>query len=178
MWDVEKFKRPRIPAKIVEVGNQADFMKLVVPRCLHLPIKLPKSDIRILQEFQQFTEVLQKILDYEYSANPHFDNYYAYLTVDQGFVPRESSQRVPGPHVDGIPRDRENPQTVIDHAYLVTNAIPTRFYFQPFDMDRYDLNKHHFFAIFRALADETQFLAIFFCPKNLARKKANCLALV
>jgi hypothetical protein len=33
-------------------------------RCLHLPIKLPQSDIRIPREYQQFTEVLQKTLDY------------------------------------------------------------------------------------------------------------------
>jgi hypothetical protein len=156
VWDVQKFKHPRIPAKIGIVEDCSLFNQRDVPRCIHMPIKLPNSGVRIPKEYKQFTAEIQKILNYEYSANTHFDNYYAYLTVDVGFVPRETTQRIPGPHVDGLPRDRKNPQTVIDHAYLVTNAVPTRFYFQSFDMTSYDLDKHHFFAIFRALADETQ----------------------
>lgn len=160
VWDVEKFKRPRIPAKIGHVEDHSLFSKRDIPRCIHMPIKLPDSDVRIPKEYKQFAAEIQKMFDYEYSANPHLNNYYAYLTVDVGFVPRETTQRVPGPHVDGLPRDRKNPKTVIDHAYLVTDAVPTRFYFQSFDMMNYDSNKHHFFAIFRALADETQSFVI------------------
>ncbi|WP_347571109.1 hypothetical protein [Legionella sp.] len=56
-----------------------------------------------------------------------------------------------------MPRDRENPEAqLIDHAYLVTNAIPTMFYTQQFDMSAYDPKIHHFFAIFRALSDESR----------------------
>jgi hypothetical protein len=156
VWDVSKFLRPRTPARIETLENRALFDLEGVPRCIHLPIKFPNSELRIPVEYEQFSEALQKILDHEYSANPHYREYYAYLTIDQSFVPRQSYQRVPGPHVDGIPRDRDNPQTVIDHAYMVTNTIPTLFYIHPFDMSKYDLKKHNFFVIFRALADEYQ----------------------
>lgn len=156
-WDKSEFsKRVHTPVTIGTVKDQESFATQVA-RCLHLPIKLPGSDIRIPEEYQHFSNILQQIFNFEVSINPGWNNLYAYLTVDQSFVPRSNSQRVPGPHVDGIPRDRDNPEAqLIDHAYLVTNAIPTMFYTQQFDMSSYDPKIHHFFAIFRALSDESR----------------------
>jgi hypothetical protein len=161
-WDKSEFtKRVHTPVTIGKVTDQNTFTTKDVPRCLHLPIKLPGSDIRIPIEYQHFSEALQQIFNFEVSINPGWSNLYAYLTVDQGFIPRSNSQRVPGPHVDGIPRDRDNPGTqLIDHAYLVTNAIPTMFYTQKFDMSPYDPRIHHFFAIFRALSDESRIITL------------------
>ncbi|STX50908.1 Uncharacterised protein [Legionella busanensis] len=161
-WDKSEFsKRVHTPVTIGTVKNQERFAKPEVPRCLHLPIKLPGSDIRIPIEYQHFADELQQIFNFEASLNKGWNDLYAYLTVDQGFVPRSNSQRVPGPHVDGIPRDRENPEAqLIDHAYLVTDSIPTMFYTQQFDMTPYDPKIHHFFAIFRALADESRTITV------------------
>ncbi len=161
-WDQKEFsKRVHTPVTIAEVSDKKQFTNTDVPRCIHLPIKLPGSDIRIPNEYKHFSDELQKIFNFEASINPKWRDAYAYLTIDQGFVPKSNSQRVPGPHVDGIPRDKENPGSQItDHAYLVTNAIPTMFYTQKFDMQSYDLNKHHFFAIFRALSDESRTITL------------------
>lgn len=161
-WDKSEFsKRVHTPVTIGAIQNQENFSTQTVPRCIHLPIKLPGSDIRIPIEYQHFSSVLQQIFNFETSINAGWNDLYAYLTIDQGFVPRANSQRVPGPHVDGIPRDREHPETqLIDHAYLVTNAIPTMFYTQQFDMNCYDPKIHHFFAIFRALADESRTITV------------------
>lgn len=158
LWDKNEFyKRVHTPVTIGVVKNKECFISQNVPRCLHLPIKLPGSDIRIPTEFKGFLDELQQIFNFESSINPGWNNLYAYLTVDRGFVPKSNSQRVPGPHVDGIPRDRENPgKQLIDHAYLVTNAIPTMFYTQQFDMREFDLCTHNFFSIFRALSDESR----------------------
>lgn len=156
-WDKSEFyKRVHTPVPIGTVKDQENFSK-EVPRCIHLPIKVPGSENKIPEEYQHLKEVLQQIFDFESSINPGWNELYAYLTVDQGLVPRSNFQRVPGPHVDGIPKDRENPEKqLIDHAYLVTDAIPTLFYTQQFDMSAYDPKMHHFFAIFRALADESR----------------------
>ncbi|HEX2548299.1 MAG TPA: hypothetical protein VHM20_00610, partial [Gammaproteobacteria bacterium] len=161
-WCVEEFNtRVHTPVKIGEISKKAEFTKTEVQRCLHLPIKLPGSDIRIPKEYDHLVDELKKIFSFEASANPKWHELYAYLTIDQGFVPKSNSQRVPGPHVDGIPRDKDNPNSqIIDHAYLVTNTIPTMFYTQKFDMQPYDLNKHHFFAIFRALSDESRTILV------------------
>lgn len=162
-WDKSEFsKRVHTPVTIGEVKEQDIFSKQKVPRCLHLPIKLPGSNIRIPKEYQHFSDALQRIFDFEISINSkNWDELYAYLTVDQGFVPKSNSQRVPGPHVDGIPRNRDNPEKqLIDHAYLVTDEIPTMYYMQKFDMMPYDPKIHHFFAIFRALSDESRAITI------------------
>lgn len=158
LWDKTEFsKRVHTPVTIGAAKDADRFSSVSVERCMHLPIKLPGSDIRIPIEYQHYLNELQQIFDFEASINPGWGELYAYLTVDQGFVARDNSQRVPGPHVDGIPRDRENPGAqLIDHAYLMTNAVPTMFYAQQFDMTAYDPRLHHFFAIFRALADESR----------------------
>jgi hypothetical protein len=162
LWDKAEFaKRVHTPVAIGAVKNTERFTTQAVQRCIHLPIKLPGSNIRIPKEYQSFADELQQMFDFEASINPKWGELYAYLTVDQGFVPRANSQRVPGPHVDGIPRDRDNPGAqLIDHAYLVTNAIPTMFYAQQFDMSAYDPKIHHFFAIFRALCDESRTMMV------------------
>jgi hypothetical protein len=161
-WDKAEFsKEVHTPVTIGTVEDQETFVNQNVPRCLHLPIKLPGSDVRVPKEYEHFSGILEKIFNFEKSVNPGLDGLYAYLTVDQGFVPRANSQRVPGPHVDGIPRDRDNPTAQqTDHAYLVTNAIPTMFYLQQFDMTPYDPKVHHFFAIFRALSDESRTITV------------------
>lgn len=161
-WDVQEFfKRVHTPVRIGKVTNQDKFTNTPVSRCIHLPIKLPGSDIRIPKEYEHFLEILKDIFNFEVSVNSKWNDLYAYLTIDQGYVPKYNSQRVPGPHVDGIPQDRNNPNSqIIDHAYLVTNAIPTMFYIQKFDMQKYDLHKHNFFAIFRALGDESRTITV------------------
>ncbi|KAM3074478.1 hypothetical protein ACMFMG_002718 [Clarireedia jacksonii] len=153
-WNKENFLTPRTPVVIARVKDKASFDKWGVPRCIHLPVKMPESDVRIPNEYLQFKETLKKIFDCERSVNPHFEDYYAYLTVDQLRVNAGESQRINGLHVDGLPRDRINPENQpIDHAYLVANVFPTRFFNQSFDMRPYDLQKHNFFDIFARLGN-------------------------
>ena len=161
-WDKAQFNGPpHTPVTIGKVRDPGMFGKWDVPRCLHLPIKLSGSDIRIPSEYAHFEQVIQDVLDFEVTHNKNMDDYFAYLTVDQARIPKANYQRVPGPHVDGIPRDKANPESQpIDHSYLVTDAIPTLFYPQRFDMTAYDLNRHHFFGIFRALSDETRTITV------------------
>ncbi len=157
-WTVEGFKLKSTKRDVVEIGavdNKAEFVKPVKTRSLHLPIKLPKSDIRIPIEYKQFEEAIQKIVDFEYSNNPFYDDAYLYLSVDAGFVPKGKSQRIVFAHVDGIPRNRKTPGTTrTDHSYLITNSIPTKFFMQDFDMSSYDLNKHNFFEVMNRTARE------------------------
>jgi len=161
-WNQAAFNGPvHTPVTIGKVEDHSSFGKWGVPRSLHLPIKLPGTEIRIPSEYVHFTQVIQDILDFEVTHNKDMKDYFAYLTVDQAFVPKANYQRVPGPHVDGLPRDKDNPESQpIDHSYLVTDAIPTMFYPQPFDMTPYDLKRHHFFDIFRARSDESRTITV------------------
>jgi len=165
-WDKSCFLKPRIPFKIGEAEKKDCFSEIGCPRCCHLPIKFPDEEIRIPNEYAQFKEVIQKIISFEYSCNDAFNEYYAYLTVDQRFVPKDSSQRIVGAHVDGIPRNCIHPETQkIDHCYLVSDKVPTKFYAHPFDLGSYSLLEHDFFSIMGILADEKK--VIFSAPYDI-----------
>ena len=91
-------------------------------------------------------------------ANPSFDDYYAYLTVDQRFVPKGNSQRSSGAHVEGIPRNTKNPgNQKIDYSYIVTSNLGTRFFVHPFPLSHYDLTSVNLFAAMRDFAEDTKF---------------------
>ncbi|ESZ91108.1 hypothetical protein SBOR_8508 [Sclerotinia borealis F-4128] len=153
-WNSENFLTPRIPVVIDTVSDKPQFDLLGVPRCIHLPIKMAHSDIRVPNNYLQFRETLEKIFDAEMAINSAYEKYYAYLTVDQLHIRAGQSQRVSGLHVDGLPRDRTHPEKhPIDHAYLVANTLPSRFFAHPFDMRPYDLQTHHFYNIFERLGD-------------------------
>jgi hypothetical protein len=98
-WNKENFLTPRTPVVIAGVEDKANFDKWGVPRCIHLPVKMPESDVRIPNEYLQFKETLQKIFDCERSINTNFEDYYAYLTVDQLRVNAGESQRIKGLHI-------------------------------------------------------------------------------
>jgi len=157
-WDATKFDSIHAPVSIGKVENKALFQQLGQPRCSHLPVKFAGSnDFKIPNEYSNFKEVLTKIISTETTLNPNLNEYYAYLTVDQRFVPKGNSQRIKGAHVDGIPRNREHPSTqLIDHSYLVCDSLPTKFYPQSYpQMKKCDLLKHNFFSVFDHFKDES-----------------------
>jgi hypothetical protein len=155
-WDARKFREPRRPYVVGSVQDRDTFDMPGAIRCLHLPVKFPGTDVRIPFEYQQFREALGKALHFEQAINADFHDYYAYLTVDQRFVPKGMSQRLPGAHVDGIPRDvTRASEQAIDHAYIITNNLPSRFYTHPFPIDLYDLEQHNLFSVMRYFADES-----------------------
>lgn len=148
IWDLNKFKNPRIPVTLglLSEEQQLNFSKKGLPRTLDLPIKFPGSNFRIPKAFEQLHAVIEKVAHFEAAINKKcFDEYYCYLTVDQGIVKPETLQREAPCHVDGFQGARWNPKVRINHTYVVSDAIPTTYYVQPFDFDHLDEAKHNFF---------------------------------
>lgn len=154
IWNTSEFASARTPLHIGEIENKGEFSKGDVPRVLDMPIKFPGSvSIRVPKELEQFKEVLQKAIDFEFSVNRHFQSAYAYLTVDQKFVPAGQSHRNSGPHVDGL-QGRAYPKKLrVDHSYLIADAEPTVFFTNSFDLSAADVNIDNFNAIFQAQVD-------------------------
>lgn len=148
IWDLQKFMIPRIPVYAGALSPE-DLTIFTTPgarRTLDMPIKFPGSEIRLPVELGQFERAVQKIIDYERAVNPScYDEYFCYLTVDQGMVQPGALQREAPCHVDGFQGARWNPKTKINHTYTVSDALPTVFYPQPFDFSRLDEAKHNFF---------------------------------
>ena len=89
-----------------------------VARTLDMPIKFPGSNFRIPKSLLQFKEVIELVANYEATINDKcFDEYYCYMTVDQGWVKPETLQREAPCHVDGFQGARYNPKTKINHTY-------------------------------------------------------------
>jgi hypothetical protein len=148
VWDLKKFLVPRIPVSLGTLSETEleQFSRWGVPRVLDMPIKFPGSDFRLPKELAQFAPVIQRIADFEAQVNKNcFDEYYAYLTIDQGEVGTGTLQREAPCHVDGFQGARWNPKVRINHSYTVGDVLPTMYYPQPFDFSQLDEAKHDFF---------------------------------
>lgn len=148
VWDTTKFLTPRKPVSlgILSAQQLEVFRQPGVARTLDMPIKFPGSNFRIPESLKQFKEIIEIVANYEATINEEcFDEYYCYMTVDQGWVNPNTLQREAPCHVDGFQGARWNPKTRINHTYVVGDELPTSYYIQPFDLSRLDEAKHNFF---------------------------------
>lgn len=148
-FDRAHFKTPRrpvslgllTPAQLRVLRTKGD-----AQRTLDMPIKFPGSDFRLPKELARYAEIIKRVANFERAANPHcFDEYYCYLTVDMGYVEPGQLQREAPCHVDGFQGARWTPKVRGNHTYTVSNAVPTAYYMQPFDLDALDEAQHDFF---------------------------------
>ena len=148
VWDVENFKIPRQPVRLGHVPEsaRAAIHRPGMPRTLDMPIKFPGSPYRVPAAFAQLEWLLQRVADIEAVINPrHHDEFYCYMTVDQGDVPAGSLQREAPCHVDGFQGARWTPKVRINHTYTISDVLPTAYYVQPFDFTGLDEARHNFF---------------------------------
>lgn len=154
-WNLREFDIPREPLPIGTVPNSRKFSQTKSPRVLELPIKTPGSEaFHLPLEFEHLRPVLQQIIDFERSVNPAMAEYYAYLTFDQGLVKAGTTQRRAGSHVDGFQGVRQGKGYKVDHSYIVSDAVPTVFYNQPFETRHLNVAQHNFFIEMDRQVDE------------------------
>lgn len=148
-WDPLKFSNPA-PPEIVGKANA-----VINVRILDMPIKFPGSDIcRIPLEAGPLIEEIIKIICYEKSSNPDFDEYFAYLTTDWGLVEEGTTQRKSGFHVDGYQGDRTSKNARINRSYIYSSSTPTEFCHQPFFITHIDDSKYNVFLEMDKRAEE------------------------
>lgn len=158
VWDIRRFMTPRAPVSlgILTASEQTDFSRPGAPRTLDMPIKFPGSNFRIPKTLEQFRAAIERVAHFEAAANPDcFDEYYCYMTVDQGWVKPDTLQREAPCHVDGFQGARWSPKVRLNHTYVVSDAIPTTYYVQPFDLSGLDEAKHNFFWEMNRIVAET-----------------------
>ena len=127
-----------------------------VPRVLDMPIKFPDiAEYRVPRALAQLAGVIQRIVDVEHSINPHHADYFAYLTVDQGWVEPTRLQREAPCHFDGFQGARWHPRCHTNHSYTVSDVLPTAYYVQPFDLRTLDERVHDFFWEMNAQVADT-----------------------
>lgn len=153
LWNKNMFLSQHHPHLIGVIKNQSLFSEFAGIRVLDMPIKFPNTDVRVPTGLVQFKEAIQAIINYERAINPDYEEYYAYITVDQKVIHLGSTHRRPGAHVDGI-QGRAYPRKLrVDHSYLIADREPTVFYTHPFDLREFDVNVHNFNTVFAAQAN-------------------------
>ena len=148
-WNFNHLLESHQPIKIGEVSNPKKFASKGMMSVLDMPIKFPGTDYYIPDNFLQLKETIQKIIDFEVQVNPdHQRKYFAYLTVHQSWVDVGNYQRRPGLHVDGFQGVERPEKEEIEHSYLVSNAVPTVFTQQKFDVNNFDFSRYNIFSEF------------------------------
>jgi hypothetical protein len=158
-FDLPEFRTPRRPVSLglLDEAERLSFSQPGVPRTLDMPIKFPGSAFRVPRDFAQFLPVIQRVADFEAAVNAAcYDEYYCYLTVDQGQVPKGVLQREAPCHVDGFQGARFRPKVRCNHTYVVSDSVPTVYYVQPFAVDHLDEERHNFFWEFNRQVAQTK----------------------
>lgn len=103
------------------------------PRCLDMPLRLAGDEKYSLpEEWASLRPLLEQIVAVEQSNNPHWRDYYTYMTVDCKQVEPDEQQRHGGLHVDGFQGERHPVKHKVTRNYVLTTNGGTRFYPQKF----------------------------------------------
>lgn len=164
-FDKGEFAFPHIPIVVDDIINKK-FSNQNNIRVLDCPIKFAgNSEFCIPYELRQFDEVIVKAISYEYTINPDFNNYYAYITIDQGNVTAGEYQRNPGCHIDGLQPARLKQKKPINRSYIAYDCVPPTFFAQSFKMDHLDEAEDDFFFAIDDQVEESG--ALFFDPMQI-----------
>lgn len=144
-FNKELLRIKHLPLVIGDVWNVTKFSKANNIRVLDCPIKFPGTEYRLPKELHQFDEAIGKIVSFEHTINNKIEDYYAYLTIDQGVVDVNQTQRNGGCHIDGLQVGEKRP---VSRSYIVHNSLPTIFYPQSFNIDNIDETKYNVFQEF------------------------------
>jgi hypothetical protein len=148
VWDLARFLEPRRPVSVgvLSAAELASLTRPGVVRILDMPIKFPdRAEYRLPRAIAQVAPVVQRIIDFEHRVNPHHADYFAYLTVDQGWIEPAALHREAPCHVDGFQGARWRPKCLTNHSYTVSDVLPTAYYLQPFELSALDEAVHDFF---------------------------------
>jgi hypothetical protein len=148
-WNPKRYQTPHGPYVVGTVSPEL----VLSPKddVLDMPIKLPHGDFVISME-DDVKKIVEMCVNFEREINPDWQDYHCYLTMNQGTVRHGETQRNPGVHFDGMQGVRYEEKLKACHQYLVSSALPTTFYVQPFDASDLDSTKHNWFKAFEEQA--------------------------
>jgi len=150
-WDPDRFQIPHGPYVVGTVSPE--WVQSPKGDVLDMPIKLPHGEFRI-PVGDDMKKIVKMCADFEKKINPDWQDYHCYLTINQGTIQPGKTQRNPGVHFDGMQGVRYTEKLKVCHQYLVSSALPTTFYVQPFDTSQLNPDTHNWFKAFESQVRE------------------------
>jgi hypothetical protein len=149
VFDKSKYDVAHKPIVVDGISFAEKFSHANDIRVLECPIKFAgRNEYRIPRELIQFEEAIAKSVAFEHAINPSVIDYYAYITIDQGYVKENVCQRSIGCRVNGFQGAKVNPKLPVARSYVAYDRVPMKFYNQGFQTDHLDDAKHNFFFSF------------------------------
>ncbi len=123
------------------------FDNLPNKRLNHYLIKLNnESQYRLGEiDIDEMKNFIEKISDEITSLGISIKERYCFLTLDQGWVEPNSTLRTPGWHVDGMQGGEVEVKKPGDLTFIWSNALPTKFAEQAFNVSGLDSSIHNVF---------------------------------
>jgi len=153
-WNIHYFEQKNLPIIIGAIEETNAFSSKYEGRGLRfldLPLYMPHQGWKIPPHLSQFREVIGKAVTLEYLINPDFEkDNYVYITVDQGIVLPQTSQRRAGSHGDSflkINSDNIYDRISADSIYISYDSCPTPFFAGPFPLN--DINPENIDAVLK-----------------------------
>ncbi len=148
-FDLSEFQNPAQPFSLGKLPRaeslllRADFG---APKISDLVVRMPGSQFRVPRELGQAVPTIKRAANFARRINPRcFDEYYCYVTLQQGWVERSTAQRPSPCHVDGLQGARHQPKVRCNHSFIVSTAAPTVWYVVPVELRHLDDAKHNLF---------------------------------
>lgn len=127
----ERYAEEVHPPILVDLGEKLELS--LMPRCLDMPLRLAgETEYKLPKEWKDLQATLEKLIAVEHAHNPHWQDYYTYITVDNKPVTVGEQQRHGGLHVDGFQGERIQPKTKPSRNYVATTNGGTQFWPQRF----------------------------------------------
>jgi hypothetical protein len=140
----------RIPRKAILTGNVVDAEQFSRPgpsdlNVNNMVVKLPGQDeVYLPLVLTQFTDTVQQTIDYEYAINESAKDYFAYITIRQGWVKAGKTQSHPAIHVDGLQGAKYPKKLLPGQSYFVADGLPTRFFYHPFEFSAFSVDEYDY----------------------------------
>lgn len=156
IFDYNAFSLPRHPP--LSIGFLEDKEVFDQPleenmlQAQDMPIGFPTTseeyEYRVPEEYSKLREFIQKVANVWHKLEPNAHQYYAYLSVSYGTVPAWTAQRRPSIHCDGFQSVRVEPKERGEYTFVASNALPTVYYIESYDVSGLDPAKDDFFVAY------------------------------
>ena len=153
-FDLKFMNRVHVPMEFIPL--QLDTEQLKSLQLLHYMIKRPDEMLYSLGVLNQYQSLITMIISIEELLAPFLHDKYCYVTIDNRYVKKGTTQRQAGWHIDCLQGDEVPEKKPGNITFSWMDTLPTEYVGAPIDMTDLDVSKDQIFAHLAQRVDETK----------------------